>query len=142
MPTIKPTPIVKKAQTKWVATQSTIKPAWYWIRNIKDTVATIRVRSNLKQITVWDDYDKKISHTEWQYDEEEVVKNIPKPNIPQKDIDQKLKERYWYADAIVVLSRVNTTTNTDVNSIRETTYTELKVTSDKWIAATAQQVEP
>lgn len=116
---------------KWEGVRSTIKPTWFWIRNIIDNKAIMRIRWNPKEIIVSD--DDKTFHKEWQYDEAEVIQDIIKPTISDSEMEVKIKERYSRNDAYIVLSRTNKQCIEDTNSEKISTYTELKVIPEEWI---------
>ena len=91
--------------------QSTVKPAWYWLRDIKSTVTTIRVRWALKEIEPLIDElgsGESAPVRMWEYEEAELKFTVPKPKLDATALSVKTKqERYALADAIVVFARAD-----------------------------------
>ena len=94
-----------------VRTQSTIKPAWYWLRDLKNTTATVRVRWALKEIEPLIDElggSESAPVRMWEYEEAELKLTVPKPKLDATALSVKTKqERYALADAIVVFARAD-----------------------------------
>jgi len=92
--------------------QSNVKPTWYWLRDLKGTTATLRVRWNLKEIEhpIMEFGEEYPPSRIWDYEEREITLTVPKPKLDAGALSQKTKgERYAVADAIVVLARENET---------------------------------
>jgi len=119
--------------------QSTIKPAWYWLRDLKGTIAKLRVRYALKAIPPTEDEletKESMPMQLWEYEEREITLTVPKPQLDTAMLDQKTNiERYVKLDAIVVLARENISTKTTIADEKTRIMTELGVKPDEVIVA-------
>ena len=118
--------------------QSTIKPAWYWLRNLKGTTAILRIRYALKEIAPPEDElaDKESTPVRlWEYEEREITLTVPKPQLDAGALMQKTKiERYSKSDAIVVLARDHVATKTVITNEKTSIMSELGVKPNEIIA--------
>ena len=122
-----------------VRTQSTIKPAWYWLRDLKNTTATVRVRWALKEIEPLIDElggSESAPVRMWEYEEAELKLTVPKPKLDATALSVKTKqERYALADAIVVFAREHDATKTAIDNQKAGVMLELGVKPDEVIVA-------
>jgi len=111
--------------------QSTIKPAWYWLRDLKNTIAIVRIRWALKEIASPQDElagSKTVPVRMWEYEETEITLMVPKPRLDVSAVSVKTKtERYALADAIVVLVRADDELAAAMAGQRAKLYADLQI---------------